>query len=240
MFQSNFLNGPHAAPASQGPARQIVVLLHGYGADGDDLIALAPLLAEALPDAAFHAPHAPDPCEGAPFGRQWFSLEGYDPNMLRRDPERMGGIHELMLTGARSVSGAVDGYLDDLLSHYNLPESALALVGFSQGTMMALHVAPRRTEKMAAVLGYSGALLGAGSLQGEARQFPPIHLIHGAADDVVPVEAMGTAVTALTAAGFSVESHTRPGLAHGIDPAGAAVGLQFLRRHLAPEASAGS
>ena len=142
------LTGPTVAPASGGPAQQLVVFLHGLGADGDDLIELAPYFATALPDAAFIAPHAPEPCDMAPFGRQWFSLRDQSP--------------EAMLAGVRHAAPILDDFLNVQLAEHCLGPDKLLLVGFSQGTMMALHLALRRKVAPAAVVGFSGLLVAPG------------------------------------------------------------------------------
>ncbi|KAA5606890.1 phospholipase [Roseospira marina] len=224
------LDGPSARPASGGVPRQLVVLLHGYGADGNDLIALAPHLAADLPDAVFHAPHAPDACEVMPFGRQWFSFTQYDPEMWRRDAANLVPALDMMGAGADSVAPALNATLDALLAQYGLGADALALVGFSQGTMMALHVALRRATPMAAVVGFSGALPGASALPGAVTARPPITLIHGKQDPVVPFAAMAHAQSALAEAGLTVDTHARPGLEHGIDDAGITIARETLRR----------
>jgi phospholipase/carboxylesterase len=208
------LSGPRVAPRNGGAAKQLVVLLHGVGADGDDLIGLAPALAHVLPDAAFTAPNGPEPCDMAPFGYQWFSLQD------RRS--------EALLRGVQAAAPLLDGFLDDELERHGLDSSRLALVGFSQGTMMSLYVAPRRAEAMAAVLGFSGALLGADALEVEVVSRPPVFLIHGDADEIVPVGALPAAVAGLQAAGIPVRWEIRPGLPHAIDPEGIAHGGTFL------------
>ena len=209
------LRGPSFSPAAGGPPRQLVVLLHGVGADGHDLIELAPLLARDLPHARFVAPDGPQPCDMAPYGRQWFSLQ-------KRRPAAM-------LVGLTRTVPLVDAFLDEELRQAGLDDRALALVGFSQGTMTALHVGPRRSRAPAAILGFSGALLGADVLAAEARQRPPVMLVHGDADDVVPVEALFDAVAGLQGAEIPVQWIMRPGLPHSIDPEGIAAGGRFLR-----------
>lgn len=208
------ITGPSLSPASGDPATSLVVLLHGVGADGFDLIELAPHLAKALPHAAFVAPHAPFPCDLAPYGRQWFSLQDRSPPAL--------------LAGVRAAAPRLDAFLDEQLAVRRLGPERLALVGFSQGCMMALHVGPRRAVAPAAVLGYSGALAGAEVLAAEAVSRPPVLLIHGDEDPVVAVAALGLARDALDAAGFRVEAHVRPGLDHAIDAEGVALGAAFL------------
>ena len=207
------LSGPRVAPQS-GVAKQLVVLLHGVGADGDDLIGLAPALARFLPHAAFVAPNGPEPCEMAPFGYQWFSLQDRRP--------------EALLRGVQATAPLIDAFLDDELARHRLDSAQLALVGFSQGTMLSLYVAPRRKAPMAAVLGFSGALLGADALKVEAVSRPPVFLIHGDADEIVPVGALAAAVAGLQAADIPVRFEIRPGLPHAIDPEGIAHGGAFL------------
>jgi phospholipase/carboxylesterase len=212
------LDGPRIQPASGRPATSLVVFLHGYGADGNDLIDIGRHWAGVLPDTAFVSPHAPEPCGEAPMGRQWFPLARVDP--------------ELLWTGAVGAAPALNAFIDSELEQLGLDEGRLALVGFSQGTMMALHVAPRRAAQMAAVLGYSGLLPGPEAVKAEARQRPPIMLIHGDADPLIPSMATLAAGRALGDAGFEVEWHIRPGLQHGIDQEGLAMGAEFLRRAL--------
>ena len=213
------LDGPRIAPLSGGPATSLVVFLHGYGADGNDLIDIGRLWARAMPETAFASPHAPQPCAGAPVGRQWFPLAGADLHALRQ--------------GVLSAAPALDAFLDAELAGHGLTGDRLALVGFSQGTMMALHVGPRRANRIAGIVGYSGMLPGPEYLKAELRHRPPVLLVHGDADPVVPAIALQGARTAFGDAGFQVEWHLRPGLQHGIDQEGLALGLAFLRRVLA-------
>jgi phospholipase/carboxylesterase len=208
------LSGPSAGPASGGPARQLVVLLHGVGADGDDLIDLAPFLARALPDAAFIAPNAPDEYDMADQGRQWFSLQ-----------ERTS---EAIIGGARAAAPVLDAFIDQQLALHGLDESALAILGFSQGAMMGLHVALRRERPVAAVLAYSGALVDPDALPAEIRCRPRVLLVHGDADEVVNPLCLEVAERCLSAVGVPVIAEKRPGLGHGIDGAGARLGLAFL------------
>lgn len=212
------LDGPEESPASGGKAKQLVILVHGLGADGSDLIALAPHLASVLPDAHFIAPDGPFPCDMAPYGRQWFSLQDRDPHV--------------MLSGIRMAAPILDGFIDQQMTRFGLDASSVALVGFSQGTMMSLHVAPRRPDPLAAVVGFSGALLAGEALLEEARSRPPILLVHGDADDVVPVQATPAAAGALQDAGFAVETLICPGVPHSIDPAGLRRAMDFLARYL--------
>jgi phospholipase/carboxylesterase len=201
-------------PRAGGPPRQLVVLLHGVGADGQDLIELAPAMSAALPGAAFVAPDAPQACDMAPFSRQWFSLRDRRPVAL--------------LLGVQAVAPLIDAFLDAELERYGLADHQLALVGFSQGAMSALYLAPRRARSLAGVLGYSGALIGDERLPQEATSKPPVFLVHGDADEVVPVQAMYAAVAGLQAAGIPVQWSLRRGLPHAIDPESIAHGGAFL------------
>lgn len=228
------LDGPRRAPPAGRTVRRLVVLLHGYGADGNDLIELAPHLAAALPDTAFVAPDAPDPVPGMPFGRQWFSLSRYDPEMLRRDPQRAPDVYREMQLGAERASAALQSFLDAELARHGLTDDRMALVGFSQGTMMSLQVGLRRARPPAAVTGFSGALVGGDRLRSEIRCRPPVLLVHGDADEIVPVEAMFAAASGLAACEVPVQWHVCPGLGHGIDPDGLGLCRDFLHRHLGP------
>ena len=212
------LDGPRCGPAAGGKAQSLVLLLHGLGADGNDLISLAPYWARALPETVFVSPHAPFPCDMAPYGRQWFSLQDRSQTMI--------------LAGVKAAAPILDAFIDAQLAEHGLTEGRLALVGFSQGTMMSLYVAPRRARAVAGVVGYSGALVGADSLAVDARSKPPVLLVHGDADDIVPFQAMDAAAAGLRAAGLSVETLARPGLPHSIDDAGLTRGGAFLAERL--------
>ncbi len=218
------LDGPTWGPASGGKPTSLVVLLHGWGADGFDLIDLAPHWGPHLPGTLFVAPNAPDVCEMNPMGRQWFSLGDMSPS---------GGLSEgSMRAGADAIRPALDAFIDGQLAAHDLADDRLALVGFSQGTMVGLHVAIRRPAAMAGFVGYSGRLIGAAGIAKDAASKPPMLLVHGAIDDVVPSESTESAARDLTAAGFQVEAHIRPGLGHGIDPEGLALGGAFLAARL--------
>jgi phospholipase/carboxylesterase len=228
MTEPSMLAGPRLAPASGAPARRLVLLLHGVGADGQDLIALGAQMRRFLPDAAFAAPDGPEPCDMAPVGRQWFSL---------RDRR-----WEVMQAEARRTVPVLDAHIDALLAESGLTPDRLAIVGFSQGTMMALQSALRRPEPVGAVVGFSGMLLGSGSLAAnslapdsladEIRSRPPVLLIHGEQDEVVPFQAMEAAREGLEAAGVPVEAIARPGLGHTIDPPGLLRAIEFLKAQL--------
>jgi len=226
------LDGPRLPPASGRPARRLVVLLHGYGADGDDLIGLAPYLGRILPDAAFVAPHGPEPCDLSPMGYQWFGLAGYDPMNVPRDPDALAARHGAMAADAARVAPLLDRFVDAELARLGIGDEALALVGFSQGTMMALQVGLRRARPCAGIVGFSGALVGAERLADEIRVRPPVLLCHGDADPMIPCEAMFLAAGGLGAAGVLVEWHLCPGVGHGIDEGGLELAGRFLSRVL--------
>jgi phospholipase/carboxylesterase len=214
------LDGPRLSPRS-GAARQLVVFLHGYGADGNDLIEIGRAWQQLLPQAAFVSPHAPEPCGQAPVGRQWFALTFRDPN------ERW--------VGANKAAPLLERFLDAELARQQLPPSALALVGFSQGTMMALHVGLRRAVPPAAIVGYSGLLVlppdgNPETLAADVRSRPPVLLVHGDQDELIPVEALFQGSQALAAMGVPVEWHLSAGIGHGIDPEGLRHGGEFLAR----------
>lgn len=212
------IDGPRLSPASGGRPKSLVVFLHGYGADGSDLLAIGREWARDLPHAAFVAPNAPDPCAGAPMGRQWFPLTMRDPHEYAR--------------GVAAAKPALDAFLESEMARHGLDESATALVGFSQGTMMALHVGPQREKPLAAIVGFSGLLADAKALAGASPKPVPILLVHGERDDLIPVGAVFLATQGLAAAGIPVEWHISRGVAHGIGPDGLEIAARFLARHL--------
>jgi phospholipase/carboxylesterase len=212
------LDGPRLGPAAGGAPRQLVVFLHGYGADGNDLIGLGREWAGLLPHAAFVSPHAPEPCGLAPMGRQWFDLT-------------LGDMRAIA-AGVKRAAPALDAFLDAELKRYNLPGRALGLVGFSQGTMMALAVGLKRNPPPAAIVGYSGALATFEMLPAPG-QAPAILLIHGDMDEMIPVDAMFIAREQLAQAGLPVEWHVAQGIGHGIDGEGLRLGGAFLKQAFA-------
>jgi phospholipase/carboxylesterase len=214
------LDGPRLNPRS-GAARQLVVFLHGYGADGNDLIEIGRAWQQYLPQAAFVSPHAPEPCGETPEGRQWFPLTFRDPN------ERWVGVNK--------AAPGLQRFLDAELERHKPPPSALALVGFSQGTMMALHVGLRRVTAPAAIVGYSGLLVVPpdGDLEAfaaEIKSRPPVLLVHGDQDPLIPAQALFQATQGLAALGVSAEWHLSSGIGHGIDAEGLRHGGEFLAR----------
>jgi phospholipase/carboxylesterase len=216
------LNGPRLEPRS-GKARRLVVFLHGYGADGNDLIEIGRAWQPLLPDTAFVSPHAIERCGQAPSGRQWFPLTFRDPN------ERW--------TGVNKAGPVLEQFIDAELGRRHLPPTALALVGFSQGTMMALHVGLRRAAAPAAIVGYSGLFVlpekEPEKIAGEIRSRPPVLLVHGDRDDLIPVQALFQAAQGLADLGVPVEWHLSAGIGHGIDAEGLRHGGEFLARRFA-------
>lgn len=209
------LDGPRIA-ARSGKARQLVVFLHGYGADGNDLIGIGRQWSQLLPDAAFVSPHAPEPCGMSPMGKQWFALTFRDPD------ERWVGVNH--------ARPGLDAFLDAELERLGLDDSQLALVGFSQGTMMALHVGLRRKAAPAAIVGYSGMLVGEEHLKAEMTQPAPVILVHGDQDEVIPPQALFLSAQSLGGAGVPVEWHMSQGIGHGIDGDGLMHGVSFMAK----------
>lgn len=214
------IDGPRVAAKSR-TTKQLVVFLHGYGADGNDLIAIAKQWQGFMPDAAFVSPHAPAPCGQAPGGRQWFPLTMRDPD------ERWIGVNK--------AAPGLDAFLDGELNRYGLDDSKLALVGFSQGTMLALHVGLGRARAPAAIVGYSGELVrpndtDSARVRASAGKPPPILLIHGNEDDVISAEALFLSAEALAAAEIPCQWHLSTGLGHGIDGPGLMHGGLFLAK----------
>lgn len=213
------LDGPRLPPAAGGTARQLVVFLHGYGADGNDLIGLGREWARVLPHTAFVSPHAPEPCGMAPMGRQWFNLTFRDPGEMVR--------------GVTHAAPALNAFLDAEIKKHDLGSRALALVGFSQGTMLALGAGLARNPPLAAIVGYSGALASVEALPKDPVTAPAILLVHGDMDEVIPLDAMLIAREQLAQAGIAVEWHVAQGIGHGIDAEGLRLGGAFLKQAFA-------
>lgn len=212
------LTGP-AVEAKEGASPEsVLILCHGYGSNGDDLISLVPHLQQVLPRTLFIAPNAPDICPGAPNGYQWFPLTDLST--------------EERIKGAYAAAPVLNNFLDEVLAEYGITEDHLALLGFSQGTMMSLHVGLRRQKELAGIVGFSGMLAAPERLVAEIKSRPPILLTHGDRDEVIPFPAMFEAVGALEAAGISVAKHLSHGLAHGIGPDGFQKAAAFLAQVL--------
>ena len=215
MAELKPLDGPRYGPVGGGDPEQIILLLHGVGADGRDLIEIAPHLGQVFPHALFIAPNAPFRYDKGLSGYQWIS------SGLRIEAE--------VIRAVQTAAPYIHRLIDAELAKANLKPDRLAMVGFSQGTMMSLYVAPRREVPIAGVLGYSGRLVGPDLLTRETLTRPPIFLIHGAADPVLPIQCLSAAAEALEANGFPVQTLERPGLGHSIDEQGLLQGTQFLR-----------
>lgn len=215
---SKIVNGSSLQPLSGNKPEQIVLLLHGYGSNGADLISLAPHWQQALPDALFLAPNAPQRLGGVNAGFQWWPLAAFTPQALA--------------SGAASAAPAIDAFIDKKLAQYGLTEANLAIVGFSQGTMMALHVGLRRPRMVAAIVGYSGMLTSAPELAHLPITKPPVLLVHGSSDPIVPVAALHAAETALTQLGIKVTTHVSAGVGHTVDPTGLRLGGEFVIKAL--------
>ncbi|MDB9838501.1 alpha/beta fold hydrolase [bacterium] len=212
------LNAGRKEPLS-GDLRSAVIFLHGYGANGADLLGLADPLAEHMPDTLFLSPDAPEDCAGSPMGKQWFPIPWID-----------GSSEEESHRGLLSSSEDLNAFIDGVMVHEDLLPEQIIVLGFSQGTMMALHVLPRREEAVAGIVGISGRLLDPDALSDEALCKPPVLLIHGDQDDVVPPQSLPEAAQALQNAGWKeVYAHIMKGTAHGIAPDGLQVALAFMR-----------
>lgn len=212
------LDGPRAAPASGGQPNSLIILLHGVGADGHDLFSITPLLAEHFPKSAFVAPNAPFPCDMSPFGYQWFSLQ--DRSIMA------------IAAGVKSAAPILDSFIDAELQRHGVKDDRLVLIGFSQGTMMALNVALRRPRPCSCVLGFSGALVRDADLKEEITSKTPIFLAHGDSDEIVPIGALRDAAEALNDAGVTVETYEEADLGHSIGQRGLLLGIDFMLQHL--------
>ena len=216
---TNFsLQGPIIQPRSGGKPASAIIFCHGYGSNGADLISMAPPLAKVLPETIFLSPNAHQPCPASTVGYQWFALTTLS--------------HEERERGTHDAAPRLDHFIDEVLAEFGLDESRLALVGFSQGAMMALHVGLRRKRKLAGIVGFSGALTAPEKLIEEIKSRPPVLLAHGDRDEVIPFPAMSEAVGALEAAGLTVTKNLSRGVAHGIGPDGFQLATAFLREVL--------
>lgn len=207
--------------AASGKGTSLVIFLHGYGANAQDLMGLADPLVSHMPDTIFAAPDAPENCAGSQMGYQWFPIPWID-----------GSSEEDSAKGMLAAADDLNAYLDKTMADEGIAADKTVLFGFSQGTMMALHVAPRRKDVLAGVVGFSGRLLSPETLDDDALTKPPVILVHGDQDDVVPPASLPEAADALAAAGFEVFTHIMKGTAHGIAPDGLSVATAFMREQL--------
>lgn len=213
-------SGRRGAPI--GEAKRLVIFVHGYGADGADLLGLADPLAPHLPDTAFYAPDAPEACAGNPFGYQWFPIPWLD-----------GSSEDAAAAGIERAADDLNAFVDACMKAEGVGPSETMLVGFSQGTMMSLHIAPRRAAPLAGIVCFSGRLLRPEALAGEVVSRPPVLLVHGDQDQMVPIASLPEAADALVKAGFEVFTHVSKGTGHGIAPDGLGVALQFMQKAFA-------
>jgi len=212
------ISGPIIEPSSGNSPKQMIIFVHGYGADGNDLIGLANYFQSTLPEAIFLSPHAPEACSMNPSGYQWFDLTSTDPAVL----------WSKILVAADHLNE----FIDSKLLEYNIAEENLALIGFSQGTMMSLHVSLRRKNTMAAVLGYSGRLIGADLLKDDLISKPSIYLIHGDQDSMVPYQESLTAEKILKEYSIDIKTHISEHTQHSIAEDGLRIGVDFLASKL--------
>lgn len=214
------LTGPRA-DAKSGTTKSLVILIHGYGADGNDLFGLSQPLSEYMPDTVFRAPNAPEKSSVNPAGYQWFPIPWLD-----------GSTEEQRDAGFRTSVDLLNEYLTAAMAEDGVTAAQTAIIGFSQGTMMSLYVTPRRDEAVACVTGFSGRLIPGDDLAAEAKVKPPVLLVHGDMDEMINVSEMSAAETQLRAAGFDVKSHIEQGIGHGIGPQGLGLSLAFMSEHL--------
>lgn len=214
------LTGPRL-DAKSGKPDSLVIFLHGYGSDGNDLLGIGNALQDHLPNTTFLSPNAPQPCVNNPMGYQWFPIPWLD-----------GSSEEESKQGMEDAVNMLHTWLSEVAIAENIPPERTIVFGFSQGTMMALEVVPRRKDQIAGIAGFSGRLLNPESMGGEALSRPPVLLVHGDADEMVPPESLPLAADALVSAGFEVYTHISKGTGHGIAPDGLGVALQFIKASL--------
>lgn len=215
MSETPMLEGPRYGPIAGGAAQQLMILLHGVGADGKDLIELAPHLGQIFPNAAFVSPNAPNRYDQGLSGYQWIS------SGIRVEAEAVEAV--------KAAADILNAFIDEELRSTGLEPQNLALIGFSQGTMMSLYTAPRRDHPIAGILGYSGRIVGANLMAAETKSRPPVFLAHGEVDPVLPIECLDAAQQTLEECDFSVQTLRCPNLGHSIDENGLVQGTNFLR-----------
>ena len=192
----------------------MVIFCHGYGADGKDLIGLANYFQQILPDAYFISPNAPESCPMNPMGYQWFDFTSNDPDLIWKKVNDAGEI--------------LNNFIDNKLNELNLSDKDLSLVGFSQGTMMSLHVGLRRSAAMSSIVGFSGRLIREDTLSDDMKSKPPIYLIHGDQDPMVPYSDTINAAKILKDLDVDVQSHISPNTPHSIAQDGLEIAIKFL------------
>ncbi|MFH1158493.1 MAG: dienelactone hydrolase family protein [Pseudomonadota bacterium] len=220
MTSSDTLDGPFLPPKS-GKAKQMVMFLHGYGANGEDLLSIGADMADTFPDTVFLSPNAPEPCEAFPAGFQWFPIRSAD-GTVSKELDRAETI--------RKPAAVLNSFIDAQLTQWGVDESRLIVIGFSQGSMMALYAMPRRAKPCAGIISYSGMLIDAAGLKAQGIVRPPVLAVHGDADEVVPPFNLKAIQEGFSAAGFNIETVLRPALGHGIDQPGLARGVKFIKK----------
>lgn len=214
------IDGPSIHPLSGSQAKQLVIFCHGYGADGNDLIGLANYFQQILPDAYFISPNAPESCPMNPMGYQWFDFTSNDPDLIWKKVNDAGEI--------------LNNFIDNKLNELNLSDKDLSLVGFSQGTMMSLHVGLRRSAAMSSIVGFSGRLIREDTLSDDMKSKPPIYLIHGDQDPMVPYSDTINAAKILKDLDVDVQSHISPNTPHSIAQDGLEIAIKFLSSNFSP------
>ena len=207
----------HHFPARSGKTRSLVVLLHGFGSNGEDILGLGKALSDALPDTTFLAPDAPDPTPGRPGGRMWFTIPELDGSSVEEADLRL-----------QASARKLDAFLDDQLSAYGLPAAAMALFGFSQGAGMAYEVAPRRRDPLAGVVAIAGRMKRKHMLATEARSKPPFLILTGAEDHLLSTDEITQTANTLSAANIPAIRHRMAGTGHGISDEGITASTGFL------------
>ena len=208
------LKGPIVEPQTSEKPKQLVIFCHGYGADGNDLIGLSSYFQNILPNAIFMSPNAPQKCDLNPQGYQWFDFQSGDPALIWK--------------GVLEAASILNSFIDEQLKKYNLSDDNLALIGFSQGTMMSLHVGLRREKPMKALIGFSGKLIGEELLKDDLISKPPIYLIHGEQDPMVPHQETVNAAEVLKKYDVEVQKHISPNTPHSIAEDGLKIAIDFL------------
>ena len=219
MTSSNMLSGPFLPPKS-GEAKQMVMFLHGYGADGADLLSIGADLADMFPDTAFVSPNAPESCEEAGAGYQWFQIRETDGSLVKETD---------LTERIKKPADVLNSFIDAQLKKWDVDESQMIVMGFSQGSMMALYTMPRREKSCAGIISYSGLLIDAKGLTAPKIVKPPVLAVHGNADELVPSSNLEVIQETLSSAGFNVKTVMRPNLGHGIDQPGLERGVQFIQ-----------
>jgi len=219
MTQSVALSGPTLAPANGQPAKKLVILLHGYGSDGQDLIGLGQYWANAFPHVGFFSPNAPHQCGMNPMGYEWFPL----------NVERIGADYT---RGAESAYPAIRDFVLARTEEAGLTLGDVVLGGFSQGAMMALYTGLRFEAPLAGILGFSGKMIDVEQAGAVTKSKPPVCLVHGEMDEVVPIAGSVDAAAALENEGLDVVFKKCPGTAHGISMDGLEFAGEFLAKQL--------